>query len=276
MCYHVSLNVPAESILQVFPDLKFDPRLPLDFLPTAYVNGFDHKMQPVMLTSRKDGTRHLASMMWGYLPSWVKNMDEATRLWNGYKDDNGKFRPGLITLNAVGEEVLEKPMYKDAALHRRCIVFADGFYEWHHHYPIGKNGQPLKTAVKYPHFIKLKENPHPFIMMAGIWNPWKHQVVSMETGELTEAVEPTFAILTTAANALMEKIHNSKKRMPVILDQSQAERWISEGLTTDEIQSLATTQFPANRMEAYSIARDFQQLADPKERFHYEEWTGIC
>lgn len=275
MCYHVSVNVPLGDILEVFEDLVVDPELSTGFLPAPYINGFDHKLQPVMVTSRKDSKRHLAAMMWGFLPGWVKNMEEAAKLWNGGYDASGKFKPGIITLNAIGEEMLDKPMYKEAALNRRCIVFVDGFYEWHHHFPIGKKGQRLKTAVKYPHHIFLKDNPHPFMMMAGIWQPWKHTEVDTETGELTETVTPTFAVVTTAANEMMSNIHNTKKRMPVILTKELAAEWISDGLPRERIAEIASFQYPAEKMNAYTVPKDFQEIADPKQAHRYEDWDGV-
>ncbi len=147
--------------------------------------------------------KHLAAMMWGFLPNGVKNLEAAERFWNGYKDEKGKWNTGFITLNAMGEELFEKRLYQDAALNRRCIVFVDGFYEWHHFFPIGRKGQRLKTPTKYPHHIFLKDNPLPFFMMAGIWNLWKHEEVNNETGEIETIITPTFAVVTTKANALM-------------------------------------------------------------------------
>jgi putative SOS response-associated peptidase YedK len=274
MCYNVSFEVYLQNILDAFPGTLVDAELQ-DYFPTApYVNGFDHKMHPVMVTGRKDGQRHLASMMWGFVPNWVKNMEEAARMWNGYKDESGKYRPGIITLNAIGEEMLDKPMYKDAAANRRCIVFADAFYEWHHHFPIGKRGARLKTAVKYPHLVSIRNNPYPFMMIAGIWSPWRHTEVDTSTGEVKEMTTPTFSIVTTAANELMAKIHNSKKRMPCILTKSLAEEWISEALPAQRIKEIAAHQYPASEMEAYTIAKDFQELSNPKERFEYVDWDG--
>jgi hypothetical protein len=69
MCYHVSFEVKLESVLAVFPDLIVDPQLQVEFPASAYVNGFDHTLHPVMVTSKKDGKRHLAPMMWGFLPN---------------------------------------------------------------------------------------------------------------------------------------------------------------------------------------------------------------
>jgi putative SOS response-associated peptidase YedK len=275
MCYHVSFEVQLEKIIEMLPGLVVDPELQLHFPFGAYINGFDHRMHPVMLTGRKDNQRHLASMMWGFIPNWVKTMEDAVKMWNGFKDDSGKYKQGIITLNAIGEEMFDKPMYKDAALNRRCVIFVDGFYEWHHYFPMGKKGQRLKTPLKYPHHIYIRNNPYPFMMLAGIWNPWRHTEVDTETGEVKEVVTPTFSIVTTAANALMQKIHNSKKRMPTILSKELAEEWIAEGLSKERISQIAATQHPAEMMEAYTVPKDFQEISNPKEKHVYEDWDGV-
>lgn len=275
MCYHVSFEVQLEKIMEILPGLVVDPQLQLDFPSAAYVNGFDHGMHPVMVTSRKDGQRHLAPMMWGFVPNWVKTMEDAVKMWNGYKEQSGKYKPGIITLNAIGEEMFDKPMYKDAALNRRCVIFVDGFYEWHHYFPIGKKGQRLKTAVKYPHHIFIRNNPYPFMMFAGIWNAWRHTEVDTDTGEVKEITTPTFSVVTTAANELMAKIHNSKKRMPTILTKELAEEWISDGLSKERIIQIAATQHPAELMEAYSVPKDFQEINEPRQKHVYEDWDGV-
>ena len=136
---------------------------------------------------------------------------------------------------------------------------------------MGKKGQPLKTAVKRPYHIYLKDNPHPFIMVAGIWNPWKHEEVDEQTGEVKSIVTPTFAIVTTKANALMAEIHNSKRRMPTILTKELAEEWVEEGLSEERITEIATYQYPTEQMAAFSIKKDFQEALNPKERFVYED-----
>ncbi len=277
MCYHISFEVKLESILDYFPDLIVDSQLEVEFPSAAYVNGFDHGMRPVMLTGRKDGKRHLARMMWGFLPNGIINFEEAKKFWNGYKDENGKWNKGFITLNAVGEELFEKKLYNDAALNRRCVIFGDGIYEWHHFFPIGKRGQRLKTAVTFPHHIYLKDNPMPFLMIAGIWNPWKHTEVDTETGEIETIVTPTYAIVTTKANELMAKIHNSKERMPTILTKELAEEWIKDGLTEERITEIATYQYPSEQMGAHTVPRDFQEIATPKSKYVYEGFqTEFC
>ncbi|MDQ6890687.1 MAG: SOS response-associated peptidase [Bacteroidota bacterium] len=223
MCYHISFEVKLESILDYFPDLVIDTQTEMNFTTAAYMNGFDHPPVKCIAKSRKDGKLHLVEMMWGFLPANVKDFEAAKRFWNGYKDENGRWNTGFITLNCIGEEMLQKPLYRDAALSRRCIFFMDGFYEWQHVFPMGKKGQRLKTAVKYPHHIYLKDNPYPFTMCAGIWNPWKHTETDTETGEMITTVTPTVALCTTKANSLMARIHNSKLRMPTFLTKELAD-----------------------------------------------------
>ena len=88
-----------------------------------------------------------------------------------------------------------------------------------------------------------------------------------ETGETVE----TFALVTTKANDLMEQIHNSKKRMPVILTEQLAAEWISDELTEQRITELAIFQFPASAMEAHTIQKDFRNALEPAEEFMYED-----
>lgn len=275
MCYHISFQVKLKSILDYFPDLVVDNQLDIEFPSAAYINGFNHQLQQVMLTGRKDGKRHLALMMWGFVPNHIKNLAEAERFWTGYTDDSGKWQTGYVTLNAMGEELFERKMYKDSALNRRCIIFSDGFYEWTHIHPVGKRGKVLKTTVTYPHHIFLKDSEVPFIMMAGIWNPWRHEEIDKETGELKVFVTPTFSIVTTVANELMAKIHNTKKRMPTILTKELAEEWIKDGLSQERITEIATYQYPSEKMDAYSIPKDFQKIDSPKERQHYPELDAV-
>lgn len=269
MCYHISFEIKLESIVDYFPDAIIEPQLQINFPKAAYVNGFDHALQPCMFTV--NGNQHLKRMMWGFLPNGIKNYEQAERFWNGYKNENGKWQKGFVTLNAMGEELLDKKLYRDAALNRRCIVFVDGFYEWHHHFPLGKKGQPLKTAVKYPHHIFLKNNPEPFMMFAAVWNNWVHSEVDKETGEVQTFDTSTFAIVTTRANRLMSKIHNSKQRMPTLLTKELAEEWISSGLSEKRISELATFQYPAEQMSAYTIKKNFQEDILPKSEYAYAE-----
>jgi putative SOS response-associated peptidase YedK len=271
MCYHISFEVKLESILDYFPETVVDSQITMDFPSASYINGFDHKMHAAMYFDSVDRKNHLTNMMWGYLPNYIQNWEQAQRFWNGYKNEKGQFIKGFTTLNVIGEEILEKKMWRESALKRRCIIFVDGFYEWRHIFPIGKKGQQLKTAVKYPYHIFSTSNETPFTMLAGIFNPWTHTEVDKDTGEVTTETILTLAIATAKANTMMEQIHNSKKRMPTILNLELAKEWLNPALSEERIIQIASNQFPATEMNAFTIPKDFQQCGTPKSEFHYDE-----
>ncbi|MFC5408311.1 SOS response-associated peptidase [Larkinella bovis] len=116
-----------------------------------------------------------------------------------------------MTLNAREDTIFEKPSFRDSILSQRCLLLVDGFYEWRHE---GKQ--------KIPYFIRLKTE-QPFSLGA-IYAVWKGQ--------------PTFSIVTTEANPLMAFIHNTKKRMPLILTREEERRWIDPELTKPAIRQL--------------------------------------
>ena len=103
--------------------------------------------------------------------------------------------------------------------------------------------------------------------MAGIWQPWTDKA----TGEYVE----TFAVVTTKANPLMEQIHNSKKRMPTILNDDLAWEWLFGDLDEKRISEIAQTQYPAADMEACTISKDFRDALDPAEPFIYEDLPAL-
>jgi putative SOS response-associated peptidase YedK len=103
----------------------------------------------------------------------------------------------------------------------------------------------------------------PVFFMAGIYQPWTDK----NTGEIIDS----FAIVTTAANDLMSKVHNKKKRMPTILSENLAHEWLQEGLTESSIKEIANFQLDDDDMEAHSIRKDFKIAAHPQEKFVYAE-----
>lgn len=270
MCYHISFEIKLESILDYFSDVVVDQQLNIDFQPASYINGFDHKMHPAMYFDSVDRHAHLTKMMWGYLPNYIQNFEQAQKFWNGYMNDKGIFIKGYTTLNVVGEEILEKSMWSESALKRRCVIFVDGFYEWRHIFPIGKKGKQLKTAVKYPYHIFCTSTQTPFTMLAGVFTPWTHTDIDKDTGEVTTETILTFAIATAKANSMMEQIHNSKKRMPTILNLELAKEWLNPKLSEERIVQIASNQYPAAEMSAFTIPKDFQQCGNPKAEFHYD------
>jgi len=151
-----------------------------------------------------------ACMAWGFVPAWERAA-----------------KPRLAPTNARSEEALQKPMFRAALQQRRCLVPADGFYEW----------RRVGEKTKIPHLIRLTGG-RPFAM-AGIYEA------------ATEFRPATFALLTTGPNELMTPIHD---RMPVILTPEGERRWLAEeGLDEAALRQLATP-FPAAEMEACTVS----------------------
>lgn len=243
-----------------------------DFLGRSLQVGFDYGLNAVLRKIPDQKDFDIVQMEWGFIPDagrwpFVETREDLQNMRNGYVDARGKYQMPITTLNAVSEEILQKnKIYRDAALHRRCLVLSSGFFEWRHIYPLNKRtGQPLKTPVKYPYHIRVKDRE--YFYMAGIWQPWTDAI----TGEYVES----FAIVTTAANSLMEQIHNSKKRMPTILDEDLAWEWLMEDIDENRIATIASHQFPADQMEACTIAKDFRDQLDPTATFTYDELPAI-
>lgn len=141
--------------------------------------------QPVpIVRASESGARELTLVRWGLIPSWVK--------------DPGEFS---MIVNARSETVREKPSFRNAIKHRRCLVPADGFYEWQ-----GARGQ------KRPYFIK-PQGGGP-IAFAGIWEDW----MGADGSEMR-----SMAILTTESDEVVGKVHN---RMPVVVDEENFDDWL--------------------------------------------------
>jgi putative SOS response-associated peptidase YedK len=151
-----------------------------------------------------------AMMRWGFVPGWEKAE-----------------KPALAPINAQSEKVATNGMFRNAVQKRRCLVPADGFYEW----------LRLDEKTKYPFDIHLKGG-RPFLM-AGIYEC------------ATEIRPATFAVLTTGPNAIMTKIHN---RMPAILDDDEARAWLKPGPLTPEQVATLTVPHGAEDMEAIPIS----------------------
>jgi putative SOS response-associated peptidase YedK len=237
-----------------------------DFLANPLQIGFDYGNCPVLKRIPGVEDFEIVKMEWGLIPFYLKNRKEVEHFRSGGPNHStGRYDTPILTLNAIGEEMLKKPTYKNAALNGRCLVLSTGFYEWRHIFPIGKQGKPLKTAVKYPYYIRLTNKNYFF--MAGIWQPWTDQ----ETGEHVES----FSIVTTKANKLMEQIHNSKKRMPAILTEELAFEWIFGEIDEKRIAEIAAFQYCSEEMEACTISKDFRTALDPAEPFSYEELPAL-
>jgi len=152
------------------------------------VSGFTHPRVPIITHSEQE---KIQLFHWGLLPNWTSDIT---------------FRKN--TLNARIESIHEKPSFKES-MSRRCLVLVDGFYEWQWLDSKGKNKQQ---------YLITQPDDQAFAM-AGLWNRW----INPQTGEALN----TFTILTTEANDQMSIIHNSKKRMPMILHPHEERQWLN-------------------------------------------------
>jgi putative SOS response-associated peptidase YedK len=270
MCYYNGQKVTrAEYIrLKQLEKLTAD----YDFLTVPVHDGFDFGFSAVL--KRKEGLEDfdLVKMEWGFVPSHLPNREAVWKFRNDYVDANGVFHKGFTTLNAKGENLFlneqGKPsMFRFSALERRCLILSTGFYESRHIYHRNKKtGALRKTPERYPYRIHLPGQD--YFYLAGIWNPWTAKDGS---GEYVE----TFAIITTEANQLMAKVHNSKKRMPTILDEDLAYEWLFGNLDEKRIAEIALTQCPSDKMAAYPIERNYKNALNPTAAFHYADLPDL-
>jgi len=195
--------------------LEKDKDIKMPELPVFYlVSGFTHPRLPIV---RHDGL-HLYE--WGLIPSWIKDEQTANEIRNK-------------TLNAVGDTAFDKPSFRKSIATQRCLLPINGFYEWR-----DING------LKYPYMIHTMDNE--MFSLGAIYDTW----LNRKTGELRN----TFSIVTTPANPMMEKIHNLKKRMPLILPRENEIQWLDPDLKTERIRELIKP-FPETKMSAYTISR---------------------
>lgn len=260
MCYYNGQKVTKEEYIR----LKHLEKLVAhyNFLDVDLLQGPEYSMMSAVLKPMQGKEDFdMVKMEWGFIPRYIKTREEVIKMRKGYIDADGESHRPILTLNAMAEELLlPRKIYRQAALERRCLVLSTGFFEWRHIFPISKRtGQPLKTAIKYPYFISLKDKG--YFYMAGIWQPW----TDTNTGEHVD----TFAIVTTEANELMEQVHNTKKRMPTILNVDLGYEWMFGKLEEERITEIALTQYPSVEMQAWSINKDFKNSLCPTDPFQY-------
>ena len=219
MCYYTSITMKPADIV-----FRFGVDFPASesFQPMYSVNAFTYPEIPVISSEDR---RHVRYYTWGLIPFWVKDKESANQVRQR-------------TLNARAETIFDKPSFRHAIRNKRCLILVDGFYEWRH---IGR-----KT---YPYHINLKSN-EPFTI-AGIWDSW--------TDPASGEVIKTCSVITTSANSLLEKVHNTRKRMPVILKKEYETKWLEDGLTDDEIKSMLLP-YDADAMTAYPVAKKVNKL----------------
>ncbi len=205
MCGRYSLTSAPEAMRQLFdldgPLLNLAPRY--NIAPTQ---------EAPVIRAGSGGGRELAMLRWGLVPSWSKDGPDS----------------GYSMINARAETVAEKPAYRAAFRDRRCLVPADGFYEWKKE---GKGKQPFRFTMA---------DAAPFVM-AGLWEGWRRP----DGGMLQ-----SFTIIVTAPNSLVAQVHD---RMPAILDRAGAARWLAGG-SRDAMLALLVP-FPPERMAVVMVGK---------------------
>lgn len=204
MCGRFALIVDASVLADVFdvdPPRELKPRF--NIAPTQSV--------PI-IRAGKDVARECSMARWGLVPSWAK-------------DD----RIGARMINARGETVAEKPSFRSAVKNRRCLIPANGFYEW------------VRTdSGKQPHFVHFADG-RPFAF-AGLWERWhKGQGAPLDT----------CTIITTTPNELVADLHD---RMPVILPPTRFEEWLEPAPLAPERLQEVLSPHPAEGMESYPVS----------------------
>lgn len=212
MCYTIEKNLTREQLEKRFQG-EFKPNRP--YSPGKRVSAFTLPEVPVILQSERS---KIDLLTWGLIPFWAKDAEVANNM-------------RTMTFNAKAETLTKKTSFRHTIARQRCLVLTNGFYEWQH-----------RGKLKAPYFISLKNDIA--MPMAGLSDSWTNQ----ETGEVINS----FTIVTTAANPLMEQIHNTKKRMPVIFFPEQEELWL-DNHTDSEQALLLLKQFPEEEMLATEI-----------------------
>lgn len=203
MCGRFTLRTPKERIKQEF-QLQEEPLVEARFniAPT----------QSILAVRQIEDEREVALLKWGLIPSWAKDDSMSARL-----------------INARSETVSEKPAFREAFKRRRCIIPADGFYEWKRE---GKGKQPF--------FFSMRDGR--LFGFAGLWDRWKD-----EGGRVIESC----TILTTEANEVLRPVHD---RMPVILHPETYGRWLEDDARAVGSLKELLGPYPASEMTAHPVS----------------------
>ncbi|HZF17175.1 MAG TPA: SOS response-associated peptidase [Steroidobacteraceae bacterium] len=224
MCGRFAFFSPHEAIARLF-GLHDAPAVEphYNIAPTQFIAAVRHE---------EAAARRIAMLYWGLVPSWAKEKSIGAKM-----------------INARAETVAGKPSFRSAFKRRRCLVLADGYYEWQ-----------VGPAGKQPHFIRMRSG-QPFAM-AGVWEAWRE-------GEGNEPLE-SCAIITTAANAKLASVYD---RMPVILEPAQYDFWMDRRNEDTAMLSSLLVPYANDAMEAVPVSKrvnnarnDEPGLVDPSPR----------
>jgi len=205
MCGRYVVTTPGEVLAELF-EIDEKPHLAprYNVAPTQEV---------AIVRARAAGGREMALVHWGLIPHWAKERAIGNRL-----------------INARGETLAGKPSFRDSFKRRRCLIAADGFYEW----------QRL-DGRKQPWLVRLRGGA-PF-GFAGLWSSWTDKA----SGEIVESC----TIVTTAPNDLLAPIHD---RMPVIVPRERHSAWLDPAVSDPQSLAPLIASYPAGEMEARRVS----------------------
>ncbi len=212
MCFSVNVNLVKEELENRYGATFLDPE---KYRPSYYYHAFGLPELAAVCSANPDKIKLLK---WGLIPSWTRTSSDA---------DNIRFK----TFNARSESIQDRPSFAGSFKSRRCLIPVKGFFEWQH---IGNE--------KIPWYIYHSDNE--IFSLAGLYDEW----VETNSGEQL----CTFSIITTDANDMMALIHNSKKRMPAILDKVSEKKWID--LSSSQSDALALLKpYSSELLNAHTI-----------------------
>ena len=203
MCGRFSLTQSASALAEAFQleeQSAWQPRY--NIAPTQTV---------AAIAMASFEIRQMRLFRWGLVPSWAKDLAIGAKL-----------------INARAETVAEKPSFRAAFKQRRCLILADGFYEWQH----------VDRKIKQPYYFQLADR-QPFAF-AGLWERWQGDAAAVET----------CTILTTQANEVLQPVHD---RMPVIIAPEQYNQWLDSNTAAEVLQALLHP-YNAGVMQGYPVS----------------------
>jgi putative SOS response-associated peptidase YedK len=202
MCGRYSITTPTEQLIA-----RFDTEMSVEALPPRY-NAAPTQSLPVILNQEP---RRIELLQWGLIPHWANDPSIGSRM-----------------INARAETLTDKPSYREPFQKRRCLVLADGFYEWQ---KTGSGKTPMRIALK---------SGEPFAF-AGLWATWKNP-----QGQLVRS----FSIITTKPNALVAPIHD---RMPVMLQPEDEALWLDNSAGPNDWKELLRP-YPAELLTSHAVS----------------------
>ncbi len=219
MCYHKSSNFKSIELNEYY-DTYFPEQIASEWDGAKHFhdNGFDHNLSPVLTNEG------IGFFRWGLVPHFAKSVEDANIL-------------RVKNLNCRSEEMYEKNTWKPSLeSHQRCLIPLTGFFDHHWNDAKGKD--------KIPYYVKVKGQN--IFSTAGLYVTWNIPG--------TDDQLYSYTILTTEANPLMSYIHNSKKRMPLIVPREYEKDWLNPNLSKEDVLALCQP-FDEGKMEAYTISK---------------------